>query len=158
MLAAFLQAYFFSSLGIAWLIPNLLLILLFYISLERGFRMSLIMALWGGFWLDVASNSQFGFYVLAYSSFVGLLAVARLRGIDFNNPVVLSASLLLGIALINLTKLLLIIGDGAGFSGLGWLLPTWILESVVTVVIARLVGGRLQAGLAPIPSLQGRRL
>lgn len=142
-LAAVLQAWFFSALGFTWLMPNIVLVLLVLITLNKSVHFALAMAVWSGFWLDLAAFSYFGFNMLTYSLAVGFIVMLKNTGIDFNFKPSLVVTSVVGALIISVTKLLLLIGGSVGWGGFAAVVGTWVLQAICTGLVMMIVSDYL---------------
>lgn len=152
-LVAMIQGWFFSALALPWLTPNLILIILLVVTLRRGWQLSIGLALWAGFWLDIASKSFLGFYMLLLTLFVLLVRMLKHRGIDFSFSI--STPLVLGLAsfAFSLAQLLRLIGTSPAMGGLGLVVLGWAWQAMLTALLGWLVVGRLESAVAPARSV-----
>lgn len=144
---AMVQAYFFSGLSSGSFSVNLLLVILFFVAISSSLRFSLLLAAWGGLWLDVAAG-QLGVR-MAVMLLVVLLIIwqQRVLGLEFSRRGPRLVSLLLLSLIYNF---LLLLAGWLSLQAVHWqwsLLMWWSVEAGLTVGLAWLVGKRLQAGL-----------
>lgn len=148
-LAVMIQGWFFSALALPWLTPNIVLIILLAVSLSRSWRLSVGLALWAGFWLDVASKSFLGFNMLLLLAFVLLIRTLKSRGVDFSFSI--STPLVLGISAFafNAAQMLRLIGSSPSLGGIGGVIMAWGWQAVLTASLGLIVMSRLEAAITP---------
>ena len=153
-LTAWLQAYFFSALSGWHSVLNLLLPLLLAIVLTRSLMLSVTAALWGGFWLDVATPGPLGAHMLFYTTFVLVVVLLRRTGLEFNNRLLVGA--LLGIGVLVYHNWLAVLSWLATSSSL-WqpgLWSYWLLDVLLVWFLAATLGRRFSRRLKAMGSWQ----
>lgn len=141
--AALLQAHFFSGLSGGNIIPNLVLVTLVMLTLQRSLSLALVMAVWGGLWLDVAGPLTFGVQISIYLLLVLLIWALKRFGLEFDRRGSYSAAVLAGAYLYNLFWLL-ILWISAGALKASWkVVVNWTWEALIAATLAWLFGRRL---------------
>lgn len=134
-LTASLQAWFFSAMGTNWLIPNFVLVLIILISVHRSTHFALAMAIWGGFWLDLAGATNFGMNMLTYCLVVAGVVLLRNGGVDFSfKPTIVATAGFMAI-IISFSKLLLLIGSSVGWGGFLGVVFVWCTQAIFTSIV-----------------------
>ncbi len=134
-LVAVWQAWFLSAMGVDFLVPNLVLVLVILIALNRSTHFALAMAIWAGLWLDLASVSHFGLNIITYSLLVLAIVFVRSAGADFNFRPSLVAFSAISTILISASKLLTINPGVVGWGGLSAILFIWCSQAIITSLV-----------------------
>jgi rod shape-determining protein MreD len=149
-LAAVLQAYFLAAVSGSSLMLQLVLLLVVWVACVRGLKLSLLAAIWAGFWLDSLSSTNFGFNMLLFVAVVTLVWLLKRFGVDFSSR----ASVLIVMALaILIYDMALLIGLWLDSGDLFWRagLLAWLAgEVVVNLAVVAVANRRLQLLLRPL--------
>ena len=144
-LAAMLQAYFLASLSGGSIVLNLVIIMLTVAALNRSPALALATALWGGFWLEVASATQFGTRMLFFGLWVLMLLLLKRFGVAFERTYSVVAMVGLGSLLYNLWLQAWAWLDIGGIVMSARLLQWWGIEVLLSAALAWLLYPRLKS-------------
>lgn len=142
-LASITQAWFFSALGLSWLIPNIVLVLIILITIHRSTHFALAMAIWAGFWLDLAGTSNFGLNIFTYCLVVASIMLLRNGGVDFSFKPAIVVATGFGAIIISFSKLILLFGSSIGWGGFAAVLAIWVSQAVCTALLMALTSDYL---------------
>src|SRR5688572_16809267 len=82
-LVALVQAYFISAASGGRFSVNLVLVVLFYVALQRSLRLGILLAAWAGLWLDIAGG-QLGPRILLLVASVLLVGWVMKLGLEMD--------------------------------------------------------------------------
>lgn len=132
-LLALVQGYLLSGFSQA-VIPNLMIVAVILIASRLPLRPAVILAGWGGWWLDVASNLHFGFRTLWMMGLAGLLSWFFKSGLEVNRGILMAVCALASL----IYNLSLLIGLWLDSSELIWpwaVLPGWLVEAGLSSLV-----------------------
>lgn len=142
---ALVQGYFLSALSGGQIVINFVLVTAIFICLRRSIKLTVVLAVWGGFWLDVAAGNYFGVRMLLLAGLVVGVDLLRRGGLDFNRRSVLLPSVAIAAYLYDFVLLALFWFSSRHFSWDAVLLRRWSLGVLLTVILAAVVQSRLKA-------------
>jgi hypothetical protein len=140
---AWIQIFLLGAAAGGLLVINLLIIFVIIVAFQRSLLIGLATALVAGFWLDVASSTQFGIRMVFFAALVGSVALLQRWGIIIERRwsfalVVALASLLYGMWLLAWTWI-----DVGSLVWAKQLLVIWLVEAAVCAFLGALMYKRL---------------